>query len=78
VTFADLEAGDVFLMTWWLTSGPQPRAYMVVDKHPSELSLTIVRLEAAADSTPTRVRLSLLEEAQTRGEIRLIEILPLR
>lgn len=76
MTFADLRAGDVFLMAWWLSSGPAPRAYMVVDRHTTgEDALTIVRLEAA-DANPTYIRISLLEEAQEHGEIRLLEILP--
>lgn len=75
MTFADLQPGDVFLMTWWLSSGPTPRAYMVVDRHTiGEDAVTIVRLEAA-DTKPTYIRISLLEEAQTHGKIRLLEIL---
>lgn len=76
MTFADLQPGDVFLMAWWPSSGPTPRAYMVVDRHTiGEDAVTIVRLEAA-DTKPTYIRISLLEEAQTHGEIRLLEILP--
>ena len=76
MTFDDLRPGDVFLMAWWLSTGPTPRAYMVVDQHDvGEPALTIVRLEEAS-APPTYVRVSLLKEAQAHGEIRLLEILP--
>lgn len=79
MTFADLKAGDVFLMTWWLASGPTPRAYLVINRsiptNERDVVLEIVRLEAAGER-PTLARVSILEEAQEHGEIRLLEILP--
>jgi hypothetical protein len=80
VTFADLRPGDVFLMSWWLTSGPTPRAYMVVSREAvlpfdRDFVLEILRLEAA-DEKPSSIHQSMLEEAQEKGEIRLLEILP--
>jgi len=80
MTFADLRSGDVFLMAWWLSSGPAPRAYMLVSREAvlpfdRDFALSIIRLEAA-DEKPSIIHLSMLEEAQEKGEIRLLEILP--
>ncbi len=79
MTFADLLPGDVFLLRWWLESGPAPRAYMVVDRYAvlpndRDVALDIVRLEAA-DEGATTVHLSSLEDAAEKGEIQLMEIL---
>ncbi len=80
MTFADLRPGDVFLMSWWLATGPTPRAYMLISREAvlpfdRDFALEILRLEAA-DEKPSIIHQSMLEEAQARGEIRLLEILP--
>jgi hypothetical protein len=66
-------------MSWWLASGPTPRAYMVVSRTEvlpfgRDYALEILRLEAADERTST-IHLSMLEEAQEKGEIKLLEIL---
>ncbi len=80
MTFADLRPGDVFLMSWWLATGPTPRAYMLISREPvlpfdRDFAFEILRLEAA-DEKPSIIHMSMLEEAQEKGEIRLLEILP--
>lgn len=79
MSFSDLQPGDVFLMMWWLNSGPAPRAYLVVTRDcvlPNErdYAFEIIRLEAANEKSSI-VHLSMLEEAQERGELKLLEIL---
>lgn len=67
-------------MSWWLATGPTPRAYMLISREAvlpfdRDFALEILRLEAA-DEKPSIIHQSMLEEAQARGEIRLLEILP--
>lgn len=41
--FGDLDVGDVFVLRWWLNTGPTPRHYLVVRREDDRI--WILRLE---------------------------------
>lgn len=71
MTFRDLEAGDVFVLRWWLNTGPTPRHYLVVRREGDRLF--ILRLEAEP-SKLSELDASTFDECLKTKEVQLIEV----
>lgn len=71
MSFRDLEAGDVFVLRWWLDTGPTPRHYLVVRKEGSRLF--ILRLEEDS-SRLSEVDSATYDDCMLTREVELIHV----